>query len=1132
MAPPTARDFAKRPKAKVGKRAPARVNATDTSFKTASVAVRPQDRALATNKHHKDAALSAAARTELASSRGNALSALQLSLRHHAPAVRASGLKGIRDAVQSLSSLDDAFLGTSILESNLPSLLPNMCRCWLDEDDDVRGLAVNLFGGILSSLRSSPEQADLKCLAPFVPFLCAYASSALNSLDRDIRKDGAVIVGMLASSESHLSFASLPTTSAKEGRVSAMANETGKHVDTFIPPLERLLSSMSFGSRGRNGAASKDGARKRKRDGGSASQASTSSLAASDSTLLSLALLLQSSLASEGPAQDSSIETAGISRRLDPSLFVSGECTFVRGGSAQANSLSLFRDGRSNRNATPIRSVLDLPSMPLDDAIDGMESSMRAEEVAAIMQTATAEDTTTLEKVQRLTSLLETLRMKFVELTHSGRKPDEGSGLTLPTSVLDTLDALVQTMQLVHRSYQSLDIPAGCSQPESSSHRQPKKRGKKRASDSQDMGECIHAYHATAGKALSTLIEAFPICPMDPIALPRYELTNAGMCSTLAELGGDNASENSRGISSQWVDSVFSYVLPRLISTGEVEDDTTGEGAKAEGVATNVLLKVVSKLLLPRDGGAGESSQSYLLNSPEKRHELLDAFAEAFFPKILFPSKRERETQKVNQVYTSVDVPEREQRIKRLASTTMGQTAAMLLSVFINRSASGLVDPNSDEDRTDPVLLLQMVSVLPLYLTSWEGRLPNETGAVLASLVALVRQWPGALEENDDAEGASSLIKEHMNYLCLGLRYSLEELFRSKKRKPSIFERLPEQVQKLCVGLIGLLKCPSPALAKSLSTICSRPLASRKATEDDTAISESMCHYIMETMHSLRKTVPMPVYLTFLIDSCGPKALDTSTDPFSECVFSSDGSIAQLARFLTTSCDQPSTKVLPMISPVLQKWMAASSASDDAVLQRLVQSRAAVSILAAFTLDEVLSHTALQGDTDFVAPQFLQLDEKFDQLLLHCSVDQMELTARLWAMVGGRMDDLVEQQQYLAQLLGPITLLLRYRKGMFRHFVEQISRRVLLSQTQPQHENSSEVGKSTKKMDVAEVHMKALLLVLKSKDPASIADLVRSSEELQTFLIAASEDIEKSVSGGHLSHLGNKLLHQAKQICS
>ena len=252
MAPP-AKDFKKRPKAKVGKRAPAKINATDTSFKTANVAVRSQDQSLEKNKYStnpssqgKDAALAAAAvRMELVSSRGNALSTLQASLRHHAPAVRASGLKGIRDAVQSLSSLG-ATLGTSILEANLPSLLPNMCRCWLDEDDDARGLAINLFGDIITNLSSSSEQSDLGCLAPFVPFLCAYASSALNSLDRDVRKDGALIVGILASSDPSPSSSSLASSLEKEGGISAMSLEMGKHVDSFIPPLERLLSSMSL----------------------------------------------------------------------------------------------------------------------------------------------------------------------------------------------------------------------------------------------------------------------------------------------------------------------------------------------------------------------------------------------------------------------------------------------------------------------------------------------------------------------------------------------------------------------------------------------------------------------------------------------------------------------------------------------------------------------------------------------------------------------------------------------------------------------------------------------------------------------------------------------------------------------
>jgi hypothetical protein len=262
MAPPTknpskhqpAKDFAKRPKAKVGKRAPAKLNATDTSFKTSSVAVRSQSTSLDKNVKRADLKPSLAARMELQSSRGNALSTLQASLRHHAPAVRCSGLKGIRDAVQSLAcrgeklTVDDAVLvynlGLSILESNLPSLLPNMCRCWLDEDSDVRDLAIQLFGDVISNLSGGTTTSHLACLVPFVPFLCAYASSALNSLDRAIRKDGALLVGMMASCTPYPSFSLLTEESCSDAGLLVLRAEVGKHVDLFLPSIERLLEKM------------------------------------------------------------------------------------------------------------------------------------------------------------------------------------------------------------------------------------------------------------------------------------------------------------------------------------------------------------------------------------------------------------------------------------------------------------------------------------------------------------------------------------------------------------------------------------------------------------------------------------------------------------------------------------------------------------------------------------------------------------------------------------------------------------------------------------------------------------------------------------------------------------------------
>jgi len=1115
MAKPPTRDFAKRPKAKVGKKAPKKINATDTSFKTASVAVKSQGQGLDKNKvsgkdgQQTSSLSSAASRLELASSRGNTLSTLQLSLRHHAPAVRASGLKGIRDAVQSLSALDDSELGISILEANLPTLLPNMCRCWLDEDDDARGLAINLFGDILKNLcggTSSSEQSDLKSLSPFVPFLCAYASSALNSLDRDIRKDGAKIVGMLSSSKPILSFSLLSTNSEDEGGgLSAMSIEMGSHVDLFIPSLERLLSSMSLGGRrGNNNTSSKDGTKKRRRDGNSnassakALTAGVVTMAASDATILSLGLLLQASLASTESGSSTNITTT--KRRLNPSLLVCGESTFLKGGSTHANAMLLFREGvkGNNNKQTAIQSIWDLPSMSVDDLVGSRENMYTSDEAVVSQQQvdSTAEtDTSTMDKISSLNTLLETLRMKFVELTHSGRAHEKG-GLIMPTTDLDTMDILIQTIRLTHQQCQEyLKLVDEqelllLTQMNAPAPRQSTKNKKKSKTKVQDIGECLASYKATADKAQILLLESFPICPMDNTSLSRYELTNAGICNTLAELGG-----GSRESSQQWISSVFAYILPRLQTSAPTDNSVLATKDNAsEKIATNMLLEVVSKLLLSHSAhtDTGESSQTYLLKDITKRRELLEAFASTFFVE--------------------------SEQVQQLSPTPMGRTAAMLLTSLVPQLVTDSADIN------DKCFVLRMMSVLPIYLFAWEGNYPIQTGLVLSSIISVVRQWNKNHVPDDEIP---------INNLCLELRSKLKGLYITSKKKPSIFERLPEQVQKLCVGLIGLLKCPPGDLMKSLASICAL-----KDSEIDARISDSMSNYIMEVVHSLRKTIAMPTYITFLIDSCGIKRAsngqelggDTGSSPLFEAVFSYDSAIGQLCRFLTTSCDGASLKVLPMVRPVLQKWMEnpACFTSND-IYKQLVQARAAISILAAFTWDEVLSQGHIESN-EFVCPMFLKLDDEFDSKLIECIISQFELSARMWSIEGGDyMDDLEIQQQYLAKLLGPITLLLRYRKGMFDQFITAITCRVT-QQKEILVEETDKEDIPSKQINVTEVLMKALLLVLKSKEPTSIVELVRDNKELQSTLLNAAEQMEKTVSGGYLSHLGNKIRHTVKLI--
>lgn len=1074
MAPPkaaaaTTRDFAKRPKAKVGKRAPKKLNSTDTSFKTASVSVRSQSVSLDKNKASRQGDGPAASQIELASSRGNALSTLLASLRHHAPAVRASGLRGIRDAVQSLSALD-AGIGTTVLEANLPSLLPDMCRCWLDEDDDVRDLAVGLFGDVLGNL--SGAAGGLGCMVPFVPFLCAYTSSSLNSLDKSVRRDGSAIVGMLASCDPNPSFSTVTRHLEGSGiSLDAMAVEVGQHIDSFLPALERSVKSLSFGNRGRGSEARKDSGKKRKRDDTPSRQP------AKDSTLTSLALILHSSLASD---KSTSMENERRSVRLDPSPFVSGECSFVKGGSVYANSLLVFRGSSASDNATrrPVNSIHDLPSVPVDESIKG--AVLSGHDIVDSQMSKHEHETQKIEWLKRTTSLLDTLRLKLVELTHSSKRA-EGGGLLMTTADLETVDLIVQSVRLIHqRCYEFL--PSGRLLSLNSNAEQQsgtsKKRSKASKNECLDLRACAGEYRATVQKTISLLLESFPVSSNTGSDSDRYDVTNARICSTLAELG----SYCETLLDQNWVDAVFSYVLPRLAS----QDEAKG----GDHMATNTLLHVVGKLLIPRAG-------VYLLENPTKRHQLMTAFGATFFPRLAAPTP---ELEADGFIFGSSSM-ESQSRLEELAPSRMGRTACNMLTVLANLSAPGIFTTYNDDEERSTLLVLQMVSVLPLYVSSWGGRHPRESGQVLATLIAICRQWPRCEEKSLDSAGLSP-VERALDALCSGLRYSIIDLFASaKKGDPSIFVRLPSQTQKLAVGLVGLLKRPPRDLASALSG-CALALSSRPQC----GMSLDMANYLLEVVHSMRTTMAMPTYLSFLIDSSGVKTISAAAlqlrhpgEHLSSCLFGLDNSIEQLSRFLMSSCDSPTTKVLPMIRPILRKWLASSSGDD---VKRLIQSRAAVSVLAAFALNGMQT-----------SGRAFSLDDELRSLLVSSIILDVDSSRRL--KLGG--DDM---PLFLAQLLGPAAVLFVSQQGLFLQFVEAACKRI----------NDGSIGRASdegKVLDVDQsVYLRAVLLLLKSRDPISIAEVVRSDKDLKVRLLARLEDIEKSKGGP----IYEKCLHQIKLI--
>lgn len=1071
-------------------------------------------------------------------------------------AVRCSGLKGIRDAVQSLAVNEDVTksknnddvevlnLGISILEANLPSLLPNMCRCWLDEDGDVRNLAIHLFGDILSNLsfqskivNGGATTSHLTCLVPFVPILCAYASSALNSLDRSIRKDGSLIVGMLASCTANPSFSLLKEGRENDEGSAAMKAEIGKHLDLFLPSLERLLSSMNFSGRTKLKTSSGGGKpdKKRSREAKSTStrpepqSSSVRSLGAADATLLSLALLLKASLADNINHDSSEGHESMACDTLIPSFRGASECTFLQGGSAYANSMFFLRGVQrqhvsSRATSNPIINILDLPFMP---GLDNAEAThgLGAEDDRLADKSYTLKTNANVEKVQVLTTLVETVRTKLVEITQSGRSTNtDHKGVILPVSDLDTLEVLLKTLTLVNRHSRFFWGLEESSDLQKESKNMPKKRQKKSVAtksspDTPDMDACRSAYQSSITKAVRLMLDNFPICSFDgKISASRYDLTNAELCSSMAELGGDTL--GSVESPSLWVDAVFSYILPRLSPNEETLASFEPEGGDAFAFI-DALLKITRKLLLPTC--IDRHGFGYLLRSNSKWQELLTVFSETFFPYRLVSGS--------SGSFDSLTKDGRGLWLRKFACTSAGRTAATLLTTLISCLGDDVTSLGIPGNERTYLLVLQMASILPAYLFSWQHQFPVETGKVLASMMSIVKRWSGS---NDEAN--SSLSK-----LCMEYRSSLSIMFRptspvqkqckGQSMTSSIFEMSPEPIQKLTVGLVYLLGCPNENVVTMISKICCRALSPIRNSQDR-LISISMVLYIFEVMHLVRKTMQISAYLSFLINASGIEkssvpqidhgnvAKDAAKADHAP-IFLYDNSTQILSRFLICLRTQEPAKILSMIRPTLEKWLLPPSSSNSSSIKQIIHTRAAISIIATFTWDEVFPHIILRhGTTKFTQSKFLKLDESFDQLLLESTLNMFE---SLVVLGEANSTDNEIQQQLIARLLGPVTLILCFRDGMLSNFLREISNRILkLTKT----ERSSD----SRSWRITEVHIKVLLLVLASKEPAAISNSIKCKASLQDLLLSVVEQIEKAVSQSHLMNIGEKLSHEANHI--
>lgn len=368
-------DF-KRIKAKVGKKAPKPVNETDTTFRSASINVQKQtvaDREIGDNK-------------TLVTARGRSIQELTLQLQHPASAARLSASRGLKDLVLGKQTSPE------VVQKFLSVLIPAIARCCVDEDDDVRELGLGVLREMIQKLNLVADGNTSISLRPFIPLLIAFVASALNSLDKRTRLDGAAALQILSNA--------VPILVAPYA------------IDVF-PAFVRILSDRSLQNQGvkteiENGSSTKGGGKNRSKRSQSPGK---SAKGGQHIVLQSLVSLLQSVNTLWRVSRGTMSQQ--VQALADPDLI------FATGGRSRN---ALFLEGRysQRRNLLTISSMKDFPSL-------------NELEVHSDQNNPLAKGDTNVKKLlpAPATDLLGKLRDAFVETSQSTTTQDQGTYLVL-----------------------------------------------------------------------------------------------------------------------------------------------------------------------------------------------------------------------------------------------------------------------------------------------------------------------------------------------------------------------------------------------------------------------------------------------------------------------------------------------------------------------------------------------------------------------------------------------------------------------------------------------------------------------------------------------------------------------------
>ena len=934
-------DF-KRLKAKVGKRAPDKLNATDTKFQTATVKVQSQtiSKHASTNSNIVDPKS-----LLLACNKGKHLSQMLAQLNHPAPAARLSALHGLKETIASPHSSVAAIL------EHLSVLIPSLSKGLVDDDGKVRSMARNVLFQILpqrmgyvASPTITPSktktnetettatttmtmdwcegQGNGRKMKPFLPLTLAYIGSALNSLDSDVRYHGCLALEQLC-------------TIYKQ--ICALPDENQK-LEGILPGFSMLLTDVGGGlasimTKGRDGGgvSAEDTKKKRK-----AKKEDTNASRKVMGILRSLIAVLK--IVGDGSAREEDFgsesifpaaEFGSISNKQGLPSTTLADLSYLQGG-IKANAILIHSENTKNSSVRSQRRIVSLNDLQhLSKTFSTSRNAMQTIKFSML--------------VSKQKELLSKMRDRFVEVTQRGHSRGDNKGMYLSSGNIEECILSVTAIRLLWSRYcrHSLLLLAASTVP------------------TKDLEE-YKRLRSTGNGVLKLFLECLPIKDDsgNPSNQDKYGLLNALLSCTMSEFGSvlTNPSSDSSPL---WVDSIFSYLIPML-------EESSTSGNKV------MLLKVIEHLLLKKEviTGDGRKNRFNLLDDDEKQLTLLLKFGEAYFP-------------------ASKDVS------GECCRSAEGRRAAYLLNALVVQTTAQRI--NLDDSSPSGEVwcsLLQMVSVLPHYIQEWNDGFPSETTAALATLLSLSRRHPVSGQKTCDTTSHYSMRPEEFIH---SIRDSMTSLFTktSDKRrifgntyKLSTFEKLPESSQRLTIGIIGLLQYPSETLMTCLANICARTSLNRQLNEVRNIkrycfLSDDIADLVMSVMHSVRRTMPMQRYMTFLISATGinsakytstaskgssgeekvsskgssgeekvsSKGQDESNDNFDFIFLSSyDKGIARSCRYLT-ECNQDGN-ILKILKPMMMFWFENAKGAEYLGILDILRTRAGFCVLAAIALDQ------------------------------------------------------------------------------------------------------------------------------------------------------------------------------------